>query len=234
MRSLFLFILISGLLVAPAAAEKDVKSENSPDTLSYSLGFRMGADFSKFGVVVDPQILADGLKDALKGAKPKISDSEMRVVLTNMQKRIAAQQQKQMGEMAEKNLKEGQAFLEKNKKEKGVVTLTSGLQYKVLTKGKGPSPKATDKVKVNYRGTLIDGTEFDSSYSRGEPATFQANRVIKGWVEALQLMQPGAKWQLFIPANLAYGPRAAGPRIPPNSTLIFEVELLEINPETKQ
>jgi FKBP-type peptidyl-prolyl cis-trans isomerase FklB len=136
--------------------------------------------------------------------------------------------QKQQAELGAKNKTEGEAFLAANAKKEGVVTLPSGLQYQILTEGQGENPKATDQVTVQYRGTLIDGTEFDSSYSRGQPATFRLNQVIKGWTEALQLMKPGAKWKLFVPAALAYGDKGAGPKIGPNSTLIFEVELISV------
>ncbi len=140
-----------------------------------------------------------------------------------------AAREKEMTEMAGKNLTEGEAFLAANKAKEGVKTLESGLQYKVLTPGEGKSPKATDKVTVHYRGTLLDGTEFDSSHKRGEPAVFQVDQVIPGWTEALKLMKPGAKWELYIPAKLAYGERGAGQKIAPNATLVFEVELLKVN-----
>ncbi|MDX1815211.1 MAG: FKBP-type peptidyl-prolyl cis-trans isomerase, partial [Thermodesulfobacteriota bacterium] len=148
-------------------------------------------------------------------------------------KKIVAAQREERKKAAEKNLAEGKSFLEKNAKKEGVKTLPSGLQYKVLKKGSGISPKKTDTVTVNYKGTLIDGTEFDSSYKRGKPATFRVGGVIAGWTEGLQLMKPGAKWQLFIPPNLAYGERGAGARIAPNSTLIFEVELVSVQGSKK-
>jgi FKBP-type peptidyl-prolyl cis-trans isomerase FklB len=153
----------------------------------------------------------------------------MRKTLVDLKKKIVADQRKQQKEQAQKNLAEGKTFLAENAKKKVVKTLASGLQYRVIKKGSGTSPGKTDSVTVNYRGTLIDGTEFDNSYKRGKPATFRVDGVIAGWTEALQLMKPGAKWQLFIPAKLAYGARGAGPRIGPNSTLIFEVELNKVN-----
>lgn len=153
----------------------------------------------------------------------------MRTTLVNLKKKISVAQQQQQKQQADKNLAEGKAFLEENGKKEGVKTLPSGLQYKVIQEGSGKMPAASDTVTVHYRGTLIDGAEFDSSYKRGKPATFRADRVIAGWKEALQLMKPGAKWQLFIPGPLAYGERGAGAKIPPNSTLIFEVELISIN-----
>ena len=158
-----------------------------------------------------------------------MTQQEMNETLVDLKKKVVAEEQRQKTEAAGKNLQEGKAFLAENAKKKDVTTLPSGLQYKVIEKGSGASPKKTDSVTVHYKGTLIDGTEFDSSYARGKPATFRVDGVIAGWTEALQLMKPGAKWQLFIPANLAYGERGAGSRIGPNSALIFEVELIKGN-----
>ena len=149
-------------------------------------------------------------------------------VLSDLQKRMFAVQQERLKEVSARNLEEGTAFMAQNAKKDGVKTLPSGLQYKVIKEGKGKMPKAEDTVTVNYRGTFMDGTEFDSSYKRGEPVTFQVNGVIKGWTEALQLMKEGSKWELFIPSDLAYGERGAGQTIPPNSTLIFQVELISV------
>ena len=157
-----------------------------------------------------------------------LSEEEMRTVMTAFQKEMAAKQAEMMKSQGEKNKKEGEAFLAENKKKEGVKTLASGLQYKVIKEGTGKTPKATDKVSTHYQGTLIDGTEFDSSYKRGEPATFPVNGVIPGWTEALQLMKVGSKWQLFVPSKLAYGEKGAGPIIGPNAVLIFTVELLAI------
>jgi FKBP-type peptidyl-prolyl cis-trans isomerase len=156
----------------------------------------------------------------------------MDTALKSLQQRVAAAQQQQKKETADKNLAAGKAFLDENGKKEGVVTLPSGLQYKITTEGKGANPKATDTVTVHYRGTLIDGTEFDSSITRGQPAKFKLDQVVKGWTEGLQLLKPGSKAQLFIPPNLAYGERGAGP-IGPNSTLIFDVELIGIEPTAK-
>ena len=157
-----------------------------------------------------------------------MTEQQMREVMAGLQKSMAAKQAEQIKELSDKNQKAGEAFLAENKKKEGVVTRPSGLQYKVLKDGSGETPKATDKVKVNYKGTLIDGKEFDSSNKLGKPAEFQVNKVIAGWTEALQLMKVGSKWEVFIPSNLAYGDRGAGPMIGPNSTLIFEVELVSI------
>jgi FKBP-type peptidyl-prolyl cis-trans isomerase FklB len=177
---------------------------------------------------VDPDLLARGMKDAMAGGKTLLTEDEAHAVMMEMQTEVHKQQQEKAQQVGEANKKEGSAFLAANKAKADVVTLPSGLQYKILKAGAGPKPAATDTVTVNYRGTLIDGTEFDSSYKRGEPASFPVNGVIKGWTEALQLMPVGSKWQLVIPTDLAYGERGGGATIGPNATLIFEVELLSI------
>ncbi len=188
----------------------------------------LGTNLHKQSVPVDPNILLRGLKDALAGGKTALTEDQARAALTEVQNEMRKKQQEQMQAAGEASKKEGDAFLAANKAKEGVVTLPSGLQYKILTQGAGPKPTATDSVVCNYRGTLINGTEFDSSYKRGEPATFPVSGVIKGWTEALQLMPVGSKWQLFVPSDLAYGERSPGPEIAPDSTLIFEVELLSI------
>ena len=185
------------------------------------LGFNLGRQ----KVDINPDILAAGIKDAIAG-KPQLTSDQVKDIMAQFEKDME-QKQKQLGE---KNKTEGEKFLEDNKKKPDVKTTASGLQYKVEKEGTGPQPKATDMVTVNYRGTLIDGTEFDSSFKRNQPATFPVNGVIKGWTEALQLMKKGAKYQLFIPANLAYGERAMGPDIGANSTLIFDVDLVDVKP----
>jgi FKBP-type peptidyl-prolyl cis-trans isomerase len=169
----------------------------------------------------------------MAGSKTRLTQEEAQAVLTEVQTEVRKQQTEKMQEAATKNKTEGEAFLAANKSKEGVVTLPSGLQYKILTAGTGPKPAATDSVVCNYRGTLINGTEFDSSYKRGQPATFGVSQVIKGWTEALQLMPVGSKWQLFIPSSLAYGERGPG-EIGPNATLIFEVELLSIQDKSKE
>ena len=188
----------------------------------------IGKTFKKDAVDVDPAIFLRGVKDALSGSKALLTDEEIKSTLTILQTQLQKQQEETMRQAAEVNKKAGDAFLAENKSKEGVVALPSGLEYKILTPGTGPKPAATDTVVCNYRGTLIDGKEFDSSYKRGQPATFPVSGVIKGWTEALQLMPVGSKWQLFVPADLAYGDRGAGPDIGPGSTLIFEVELLSI------
>jgi FKBP-type peptidyl-prolyl cis-trans isomerase FklB len=201
------------------------------EKFSYALGMYIGGGnaqmLKKQSIEFDPNLVAEGIKDAMSGAKTRLTEDEMKAVLTEVQKEKAQ-------EVAAKNKTDGEAFLTANKSKEGIVTLPSGLQYKILTAGTGPKPTASDSVKCNYRGTLINGTEFDSSYKRGQPATFGVGQVIKGWTEALQLMPVGSKWQLFIPSSLAYG-EAGQPRggIEPNATLIFEVELLSIQDKTK-
>lgn len=201
---------------------------------SYAVGMNYGTGLRKQAVDIDPAIAARGLRDALAGGKMLLSEEEMRTVLTQLQADLRKKQQDKAQQLGGANQKEGEAFLAANKSKAGIVTLPSGLQYKVLQEGNGPKPAATDSVVCNYRGTLLDSTEFDSSYKRGQPATFPVNGVIKGWTEALQLMPVGSKWQLFIPPDLAYGSNGAGGQIGPNATLVFEVELLSIqNKDTK-
>jgi FKBP-type peptidyl-prolyl cis-trans isomerase FklB len=208
-----------------AAGAQTTQLKDQKDKVSYSIGMQIGFNLGRQKVDINPDILAAGIKDALAG-KPQLTTDQVKEIMSQFEKDME-QKQKQVGE---KNKAEGEKFLEDNKKKTGVKTTASGLQYKVEKEGTGPQPKATDMVTVNYRGTLIDGTEFDSSFKRNQPATFPVNGVIKGWTEALQLMKKGAKYQLFIPANLAYGERAMGPDIGANSTLIFDVELMDVKP----
>ena len=222
---------------APAAKTRRATAAKSPappalttqkDKFSYALGMNLGTSLRKQSVPVDPNILARGLKDSLAGGKTALTEDQARATLMEVQTEMRKKQQEQMQVAGEASKKEGAAFLSANKSKDGVITLPSGLQYKILTPGTGPKPTASDSVVCNYRGTLISGTEFDSSYKRGEPATFPVSGVIKGWTEALQLMPVGSKWQLFVPSDLAYGERSPSPEIGPDSTLIFEVELLSI------
>ena len=194
---------------------------------SYALGMNLGESLHRQSVDVDPNILAQGLKDALTGVKARMTDEQARATLTEVQNDVRKKMQEKMQAQGEANKKEGTAFLAANKAKEGVVTLPSGLEYKVLKAGSGPKPTTADTVVCNYRGTLVNGTEFDSSQKHGQPATFPVSGVIKGWTEALQLMPVGSKWQLYIPSELAYGPQAP-PEIGPNATLIFDVELLSI------
>ena len=196
---------------------------------SYAIGMNWGTGLHRQGIDVDNAALIQGMKDALAGGKTLLTEDEARSALMQLQKEMQEKQQAKAAQEGEANKKEGDAFLATNKTKEGVVTLPSGLQYKILTPGTGPKPTASDSVVCNYKGTLINGSEFDSSYKRGEPATFPVTGVIKGWTEALQLMPVGSKWQLFIPPDLAYGPRGTpGGPIGPNATLIFEVELISI------
>lgn len=214
---------------APAAKSQTVPAlTTQKDKFSYALGMNLGTNLNKQSVAVDPNILLRGLKDALAGGKTALTEDQARAALVEVQTEMRKKQQEEMHIAGEASKKEGEAFLAANKAKDGVVTLPSGLQYKVLTQGTGAKPTASDSVVCNYRGTLINGTEFDSSYKRGEPTTFPVSGVIKGWTEALQLMPVGSKWQLFVPSGLAYGERSPGPEIAPDSTLIFEVELLSI------
>lgn len=218
------------LMASAVFAQDKLELKTQKEKQSYAIGANMGKGLKKSGVDVDAEIVLRALKDALVTGTSQMTDEEISAAITALQKDMMAKQQEQMKTLGEKNKKEGEAFLKANKKKKGVKTLDSGLQYKVMTEGKGKTPKATDTVTVNYKGTLIDGTEFDSSYKRGQPATFPVNGVIKGWTEALQLMKEGAKWQLFIPAELAYG-ETGNRSIPPSSALIFEVELISVKAE---
>jgi FKBP-type peptidyl-prolyl cis-trans isomerase FklB len=205
------------------------------DKASYALGMKIGGDLRRQGVnvAVDPAVVGRGLRDALGGSKTLLTEDEERAALTQLQTQVRGQQEAKAHEAGGTARKEGDAFLAVNKGKEGVTALPDGLQYKVLTPGSGPKPTANDTVTVNYRGTLLNGKEFDSSYKRGQPATFPVGGVIKGWTEALQLMPVGSKWQLFIPADLAYGDRGAGGDIGPGETLIFEVELLSIGDQKK-
>ena len=214
---------------APAAKSPDaMELKTEKDKLSYAIGVNVGRSLQKDAVEVEANIVTQGLKDALAGGKTLITEDEAKALITALQTDLHKKQDQAMQAAGEANKKQGEAFLAANKAKDGVVTLPSGLQYKVLTEGKGPKPTPSDTVVCNYKGTLIDGTEFDSSYKRGQPATFPVGQVIKGWTEALQLMPVGSKWELFIPSEMAYGPRGPTPAIGANSTLIFEVELLSI------
>jgi FKBP-type peptidyl-prolyl cis-trans isomerase FklB len=203
---------------------------------SYALGMSIGLGFKKQGLdkSIDSALVSRGMREALAGTKTAMTEDEMKAALQQLRTEFTTAQEAKAKEAGTANRKEGDAFLAANKSKDGVKVLPDGLQYKVLTEGNGPKPAATDTVSVNYRGTLINGKEFDSSYKRGQPASFPVNGVIKGWTEALQLMPVGSKYQLFIPADLAYGDRGAGADIAPGETLIFEVELLSIGEQKKE
>jgi FKBP-type peptidyl-prolyl cis-trans isomerase FklB len=217
-------VAISGASFAADAPE--LKSDK--EKISYSIGMDIGGNLRRGAVEIDPDALAKGLKDSYGGGTTLLTEDQARQAIEEFQKTLRAKKAEAMQKLSEKNKVEGEKFLAENAKKEGVKSLPSGLQYKEIVPGKGKSPKATDTVTVHYKGTLIDGTEFDSSHKRGEPATFPVSGVIAGWTEALQLMKEGAKWQLFIPPNLAYGERGAGRDIGPNATLIFEVELISV------
>jgi FKBP-type peptidyl-prolyl cis-trans isomerase FklB len=231
MRRVVITVLSLALFAGQAVAE-DKKEMSEKEKLSYSIGYSQGSNMAGFfkaqSVDVDTNTMIEAFKAGLSGTNPTLSEQNMREIIAGFQKDLAAKQTKHMKELSDKNQKAGEDFLAQNKKKEGVVTMPSGLQYKVLKDGTGKTPKATDKVTVNYKGTLIDGKEFDSSYKAGKPVVFQVNKVIPGWTEALQMMKVGSKWEVFIPSNLAYGLRGSGPMIGPNSTLIFEIDLISI------
>lgn len=227
MRTLIVFVGIM-LLANAGYAGKVTVLKTEKDRISYGIGMDIGESMKRQSIDINPDVLAQGIKDVFSGGKLLLTEDEFRKTMENFNKDMMAKQQMQMQEISDNNKKEGEAFLAENKKKEGVVSLPSGLQYKVIKEGEGNIPKATDTVTVHYRGTVIDGTEFDSSYGRGEPITFPVKGVIPGWSEALQLMKTGSKWQLFIPSNLAYGERGKGGIIGPNATLVFDVELLSI------
>jgi FKBP-type peptidyl-prolyl cis-trans isomerase FklB len=209
-----------------AADAPELKTDK--EKISYSIGMDIGGNLKRGSVEVDPDLLAKGLKDSYGGGKTLLTEDQARQAIADFQKSLMARQAETMKILSEKNKAEGEKFLAENAKKEGVKVLPSGLQYREITPGTGKSPKASDNVTTHYKGTLIDGTEFDSSYKRGQPATFPVSGVIAGWTEALQLMKEGAKWQLFVPSKLAYGERGAGQAIGPNATLVFEVELLSV------
>jgi FKBP-type peptidyl-prolyl cis-trans isomerase FklB len=219
---------------AAKASSAPLTLSTDKDKTSYAIGMDLGNKLKSQSIEVDTAILLRGMNDGIAGNKALMTDEEMRTSLTALSTQIRAKQTAMLKELTEKNKSEGDAFLAENKSKEGVVALPSGLQYKILKAGDGPKPAASDSVVCNYKGTLINGKEFDSSYKRGQPATFPVGGVIKGWTEALQLMPVGSKWQLFIPPDLGYGERGAGADIQPDSTLIFEVELMSIAPKTQE
>jgi len=215
--------------MASLAEEKKPDLNTETDKLSYSFGYNIGINLGSKALELNNEALLKGIKDGADKSEPLMTAAEMRESISTFQQETLKKRAEKHAEAAKKNQEKGEAYLKANAQKEGVVTLPSGLQYKVIEKvEKGQSPKATDTVKVHYRGTLIDGTEFDSSYARKAPATFAVNRVIKGWTEALQLMKTGEKWQLTIPYDIAYGERGNPPKIGPKSALLFDVELLEI------
>jgi FKBP-type peptidyl-prolyl cis-trans isomerase FklB len=225
-----LSVVMAALVVVSltSVAQKKAVLKTQKQKASYGIGMDIGKNFKVQFPDVDVDALVRGFKDALSGAKPAIPEAELASVMATFQQEMMKQRTEKQAELSAKNKKEGEAFLAENKKKEGVVTLADGLQYKVLKEGTGVKPTPKDTIECNYRGTLIGGKEFDSSYKRGEPAKFVLGQVIPGWVEGLQLMSVGSKYEFYIPASLAYGERGMGPDIGPDATLIFEVELLGI------
>jgi len=216
-------LILAGLASSALSAEIDTPEKK----FSYVLGIQFGQQLKNEGIMVDAAAFAAGIDDVLRGNAPKMSMQEMQAALQAGKNKLIMEKQAE----AQAAMEVGKAFLEKNKKQKGVVVLPSGLQYIELKAGKGNSPGAESKVTVHYRGALIDGTVFDSSYKRGEPTSFSLDGVIPGFREAISMMKPGAKWKVFIPPDLGYGPNGAGGAIGPNETLIFEIELLSVEEE---
>lgn len=219
-------LLADDTLPGPGKSDDNFKSPKHKT--SYALGMDIGKSMSRNDLDLDVEQLVRGIRDVLGDGKPLLSDKEMQETLIAFQQELQKKAIQQQQMLAEKNKKEGAAFLAKNKTQPGVMTLASGLQYKIARRGTGAIPKATDEVRAHYRGTLIDGTVFDSSYESGQPIKFAVGGVIRGWTEALQRMPVGSKWTLYIPSQMAYGARGQGPVIGPNATLIFEIELVEI------
>lgn len=218
-------LVASGLLVATGLQAEETQSAAPADKLSYAIGLNVGMNLKAQNFEVNPEVIAEGLRDAFEG-KPRLTEQEARDAIMTYQQALRAKAEETRKAAAKENREAGAKFLAENATKEGVKTTASGLQYKVLTAGNGETPKENHQVTVNYRGTLINGTEFDSSYKRNQPATFGVTGVIKGWTEALLMMPVGSKWQLFIPADLAYGDQQRGEHIKPGSTLIFEIELL--------
>jgi FKBP-type peptidyl-prolyl cis-trans isomerase FklB len=228
MKKLIAVVLVLSIFGSMVIAQKKGTPKTKKEKISYSIGVNIGKNMKTQGIDLDQGLLTQGIKDGLNSSKTAMSDKDMEETMTAFQQEMMGKMQAKQKVNGEKNAKEGEAFLAANKKKEGVVTLPSGLQYKILKSGDGPKPTKEQTVKCHYRGTLIDGTEFDSSYKRGEPTEFPVGQVVKGWTEALQLMPVGSKWQLFIPSDLAYGPNGAGQMIGPNATLIFDIELVSI------
>lgn len=238
MKRILTAIIVVGMVTGMAACQKSADKqgaqgsfETDKDKASYAIGMNMAQSLNRVKDEINLDMVVKGMKDKLSGGTLLIAEDESRTVLAEFSKKLREKQMKEREEAGKRNLEAGQAFLEANKAKPDVITTESGLQYLVEKKGEGPIPTKEDRVKVNYKGTTIDGTEFDSSYKREAPATVTVTGVIKGWTEALQLMPVGSKFKLFVPSDLAYGPRGAGDRIGPNSVLLFDVELLEIVPK---
>ncbi len=228
MRQVVVLMVALAMVSSATFAQKKAQLKTQKQKASYGIGMEIGTNFKEQFPDVDVDAMVRGFRDALAGAKPAIAKPELDSVMAVFQQEMVQRRSERIAVAGAKNLKEGETYCSENKGKPGVVTLPSGLQYRIIKEGTGPKPTAKDTVVCNYRGTLINGKEFDSSYKRGQPAEFVLGQVIPGWIEALQMMPVGSKWELVIPANLAYGERSMGADIGPNSTLVFEVELLGI------
>jgi len=228
MKHLMVVVFCFGLFACQRSTQNDVQLKSQKDSISYSIGLNIGNNLKSQMIDIEPNIVAQGIKDIVDSNKTLLTEDQAQAVITAFQQQMMAKHEQVAKEQAEKNIKIGEAFLAENKKKEGVVTLPNGLQYKVIKMGTGKKPKATDTITVNYRGTLINGTEFDNSFKRGQPWTAPLNSFIPGWIEAVQLMPVGSNWEIYVPPQLAYGERGAGQIIQPNSTLFFEIELLAI------
>lgn len=228
-KAIFIAILCIGIAVSQSNAQDSPKLKTFKDSVSYGIGVSIGKNIKKQEIDVDPSIIAAAMRDVIGDKKTVLSDDDIQKVMGTLQAEVGKKMQEKASAASSENKKKGTAFLAANKKKEGVIVTPSGLQYKVIKSGTGKQqPVDTSTVKTHYKGTLIDGKEFDSSYKRGEPAEFPVKGVIKGWTEALKLMHEGDKWELYIPSDLAYGDQAMGADIPPGSTLIFEIELISI------
>jgi FKBP-type peptidyl-prolyl cis-trans isomerase FklB len=228
MKHITLLAIFVALLAGCSKQGGTVDLKTKTDSISYAIGMNIGKDIKDQSIETNVDAIAAGIRDVVTNGTKRLTEEQVQVCMTALQADMMAKQQAKAANLGKSNKEEGEKFLTENKTKEGVKTTASGLQYKVIKEGKGAMPKATDVVVTHYRGTLINGKEFDSSHKRGQPAEFPVNGVIPGWTEALQLMKVGSKWQLFIPPALAYGERGAGADIGPNSTLIFEIELLNI------
>ncbi|WP_133129748.1 FKBP-type peptidyl-prolyl cis-trans isomerase [Legionella yabuuchiae] len=220
--------MMSVAMSTSMAANDTQVLKTDQDKLSYSIGIDLGKNFKRQGIEVNPEVLAQGMKDGMNGGKQLLTDQQMKDVLTKFQKDLMEKRTAEFNKTAEENKKKGEAFLKENKAKEGVVALPNGLQYKVLQAGSGPKPNKDDTVTVEYTGRLINGEVFDSTEKTGKPATFKLSQVIPGWTEALQLMQEGATWEIYVPSDLAYGSRSVGGPIGPNETLIFKIHLVSV------
>jgi FKBP-type peptidyl-prolyl cis-trans isomerase FklB len=228
MKSLLVSVACLVLISCQGNTQDKVELKTTRDSVSYGIGTDIGKNLKAQQIEVNTQALAKGISDAITGGKMMLTDVQIQECMTNFQKDLVTKQQAKAQELGEKNKKEGDAFLAANKSKEGVKTTASGLQYKVEKMGDGPKPKPDQTVTVNYKGTLLDGTEFDNSFKRGEPATFELTRVVKGWIEGLQLMPAGSKFTFYIPPELGWGASGAGSGVPPNATVIFEIELISV------